>query len=225
MSSISSMTTQEIQASFAEEISAAGGAVSDCFDDGSRLFVRSVLPRMRDVGPRDSVQAGVALRATLQEVWVHPYLFRQVCTNGAILAQTVHSCHIDPLRDLVPAQREQKIRQAVRGCCGEDAFSNGIHGMLQAQESGVDHLLNLMSLLSSLPSRMVTPVLGDILDRFSGEADRSSFGLMNAITSVARDTPDPEMRWRLEECGGAIAVAPVFSPVLTDSGAKVLALA
>ena len=30
---------------------------------------------------------------------------------------------------------------------------------------------------------------------------------MNAVTSVARDTRDPELRWRLEEFGGGIPVA------------------
>jgi hypothetical protein len=30
------------------------------------------------------------------------------------------------------------------------------------------------------------------------------FGFMNAVTAVARDTRDPETRWRLEELGGAV---------------------
>ena len=32
------LTTAEIQAIFAEEVRAAGGSVSDTFDDGARLF-------------------------------------------------------------------------------------------------------------------------------------------------------------------------------------------
>jgi hypothetical protein len=30
---------------------------------------------------------------------------------------------------------------------------------------------------------------------------------MNAVTSVARDTRDPELRWRLEELGGGVPIA------------------
>jgi hypothetical protein len=30
------------------------------------------------------------------------------------------------------------------------------------------------------------------------------FGLVNAVTSVARDQKDPQVRWRLEELGGGI---------------------
>jgi hypothetical protein len=53
-----------------------------------------------------------------------------------------------------------------------------------------------------------------ILERFFREPDRSRFALMNAVTSVARDTADPELRWRLEEMGGGIPVgrAPGLQP-------------
>ena len=34
--------------------------------------------------------------------------------------------------------------------------------------------------------------------------DRSAFGLMNSLTSVARDQDDPEVRWKLEELGGGV---------------------
>jgi hypothetical protein len=38
-------------------------------------------------------------------------------------------------------------------------------------------------------------------------ADHTGFGLMNAVTSLARDTRDPDDRWRLEELGGGIGAA------------------
>ena len=44
-----------------------------------------------------------------------------------------------------------------------------------------------------------------IMDQFFGGGDRSRFGLMNAVTAVARDEADPEVRWGLEELGGGIA--------------------
>jgi hypothetical protein len=43
-----------------------------------------------------------------------------------------------------------------------------------------------------------------IVERFTLGRDRSAFGLLNAVTSVARDTRDPETRWRLEELGGTM---------------------
>ena len=61
--------------------------MTDTFDDGERLFVRSVVPQRRGrSGPTTGLQGGVALRASGGDVWVHPYVFRLVCTNGAIMA-------------------------------------------------------------------------------------------------------------------------------------------
>ncbi|MFZ5831522.1 MAG: hypothetical protein ACOY3P_15670, partial [Planctomycetota bacterium] len=54
-----------------------------------------------------------------------------------------------------------------------------------------------------------------ILDVYEQEGDDSVFGLMNAVTSVARDEPDPQIRWDLEELGGSI---PALIPDFTKPG-------
>jgi hypothetical protein len=48
-------------------------------------------------------------------------------------------------------------------------------------------------------------MLSQIMDQFFRDGDQSLFGLANALTAIARDTPDPELRWDLEEFGGAVA--------------------
>src|SRR5439155_18888193 len=88
-------TTAQIKSVFAEEIAAAGGVVSEVFDDGSRLFVRSVLPRLREERTGDKLQGGVALRASECDISVHPYVFRLVCKNGAIMAHAIQTRHIE----------------------------------------------------------------------------------------------------------------------------------
>ena len=45
-----------------------------------------------------------------------------------------------------------------------------------------------------------------VVERYFLGEDRSRYGLMNAVTAVARDTRDPEIRWGLEEFGGGLAV-------------------
>jgi hypothetical protein len=50
-------------------------------------------------------------------------------------------------------------------------------------------------------------IITAVMDRFFAGPDQSRFGLVNAVTSVARDTRDPELRWQLEEFGGGIPVA------------------
>ena len=64
-----------------------------------------------------------------------------------------------------------------------------------------------MPLLSRLPANVGGDLLTKIMDEFLREGDQSRFGLANAVTAVARDTSDPDMRWNLEEFGGGIAIS------------------
>src|SRR5438876_2266979 len=82
--------------------------------------------------------------------------------------------------------------------------------------------VTMLAMLSRLPERGDSRLLRTILARFFEGDDRSRFGLMNAVTSVARDTPDPDLRWRLEEFGGGIPAVRTFEPVLVDAGAALL---
>lgn len=207
-------TTAQIKTLFAEEIAAAGGVVLETFDDGDCLFTRSVLPRLREVRKGDKVQGGVALRATECDISVHPYVFRLVCKNGAIMAHAIQTRHIEGRDFVTPEEVAGAVRAAVRDCCAEDAFTVAAEQMRSARETQADMALNLLPLLSRMPAEAVSQVFRPIIERFFQEADRSRFALMNAVTSVARDTSDPEVRWRLEELGGGICVGrtPVLEP-------------
>jgi hypothetical protein len=198
------LTTADIKAIFAEEILSAGGTVSETFDDGTRLFARSILPWVREIRQKDKLQGGVALRATVREVWVHPYVFREVCSNGAIMAHAIQTQHIEDLDCLTPEEATPLVRAAVQACCVEEAFTAATEEISAAGTIEADLALNMLPLLSRLRSHFATEILSDIMNRFFRDADRSRFGLMNAVTSVARDTRDPEVRWRLEELGGGI---------------------
>src|SRR5262245_9023520 len=97
----STLSTKDVLEAFTEAITDRGGRVADTFDDGRRLFARSVLPGLREVRQGDKVQGGVAVKATDEAICLYPYVFRLVCTNGAILAETVGATAVDEecLRD------------------------------------------------------------------------------------------------------------------------------
>jgi hypothetical protein len=198
------LTTAEIKALFAEEISAAGGSVLDTYDDGARLFTRSTLALVREVQRSDKMQAGVALRAHESEVWVHPYVFRLVCRNGAIMSHALQTRQVEVREFDTTEEASGAVRAAIRDCCAEEAFTVATDQMRSAREVQADLALNLLPFLSRLPSEAGAQVFRSIMERFFQETDRSRFGLMNAVTSVARDTADPDIRWRLEELGGGI---------------------
>jgi hypothetical protein len=208
------LSTAEIATIFAEEVAAQGGRVTDTFDDGARLFLRAVLPAEENVKQRDRVQGGVALRATEEDVWVHPYVFRQVCSNGAIIARATQTRHIE--RSDFSAESETElagaVREAIGECCSPDAFRNAADAMRSSVHSQVDTALTMIPMLSRLPGALRSRLLESILNQFMRGSDHSRFALMNVVTAAARDTTDPEARWRLEEIGGAIpfeAPAPV----------------
>lgn len=202
----SSLTTAEILAMFTEEITARQGRVTDTFDDGRLLFVRSVVPVTDEVRTDDRVQGGVALKACEGEVGVYPYVFRQVCRNGAIVAETVASRFIEDLDLQEPETALDAIREGVAACCEPEVFLNNVRKMRTACEIQIDAALTLMPLLSRLSSGGNFDVLSQILGRFFLDGDQSRFGLANAITAIARDTRNPSLRWDLEELGGGIAV-------------------
>src|SRR5258708_11044459 len=115
--------TESIFSIFSEEIASLGGSVKDTYNDGDRLFTRSILPEIREVRPRDFMQSGVALRADSEEAWVHPYLFRQVCANGAIMAHAIESRRIAiGTRD--PEFAASSIRETIRACAAIEVFEN-----------------------------------------------------------------------------------------------------
>src|SRR6516225_6622760 len=131
------LTTGEIKEIFADEVEAAGGRVSDVFDDGARIFLRAVLAGEKQVQPGDRVQGGVALRATEEAIWVHPYVFRQVCSNGAIRAHAIETREIHRSEFATEEQAEVvfALREAIRACSCEEAFAQGAAEMRSARQS------------------------------------------------------------------------------------------
>lgn len=202
------ISTAEIAAIFGEEVAGLGGTVKECLDDGARLIARAVLPDVREVRPGDGLKGGVALMAAGGEVRVHPYVFRLVCSNGAIRAETVQTRRIEMRSDWPSevASTEAEIRLAVRACGAPEAFAAGVGEMRSALEMDADLGLALLPMLAHVPADCRSQLLTQIMRRFAEEGGRSRFHLMQAVTSVARDTKDPAVRWRLEELGGAVAV-------------------
>lgn len=203
-----SVTTAQVLAEFTDEITARRGQVTDTLDDGQRLFTRSVLPRVESVRPGDQLQGGVAVKATDEQIWVYPYTFRLVCRNGAIMAQALETRLVVDLHMQEPDEARQAIREAVGACCDEGVFTEAVGRMRNSYASDIDLALNLLPLISQLLVRAGAEVASKIMDHFFRDGDRSRFGLANAVTAVARDTRDPELRWDLEEFGGAVAIGP-----------------
>ena len=199
--------TQEIGDLFVEEVIGMGCVHPDVYDDGVALYARAFFSPPASILPGDAVQGGVALRTVGGLVDVHPFVYRQVCTNGAILAETLESRHIKRVDMAAPTVAINatlaEIRLALRGCGHPSAFDGAVEAMRRATRQPATVVA---ALVMGGPGwkHLAAHLLQEALSRFEDDTDRSAFGLMNAITSLARDTRDPEHRWRLEELGGGV---------------------
>jgi hypothetical protein len=198
----SNLTTDQLHDAFVDEVVARGGRVTDTYNDGRRLWTRSLLERADDVRPGDRVQGGVALKADDEEVRVYPYVFRQVCSNGAIVAETLGSLAIDEPEYASQETVLASIREAVAACCSPDVFAGNVRRMRDAQ---ADTAINTLPMLAHLRKWGREELVSLVMKELFRQGDQTRFGLANAVTAVARETAEPELRWDLEELGGGIA--------------------
>jgi hypothetical protein len=213
--------TQEVLEAFTEKISACEGKVLETFHQPGHLLVRAVLPQMEEIRAGDKVQGGVALRATDTAAWVYPYVFRLVCKNGAIMAHAAEGREI-PNLDSVPAfEAVSLVSEAVESCCERTVFATAAEQMRTAAQQPVDAMLGMMPFLAQVSS-LAPEFARQIVERFFRESDRTRYGFMNAVTSVARDTREHVTRWRLEELGGQMAVMQPAEPVLDDGAEELI---
>jgi hypothetical protein len=203
------MSAPKIAAVFAEELQGFSGTITEVFDDEGLVFCRSVLPKFMNASTDDRLQPGVALRATDTDIMVHPYIFRLVCSNGAIMARALQSRHIVRdgwiLDDEAESDLETTIRVAIRQCCQREAFTTPVRKIRSAGHADVDMAIVFSAFMSTHRRAMSRTLMREVLLRYGRSRDRSAYGLMNAVTSVARDSRDPETKWRLEVLGGDIA--------------------
>ena len=218
--------TSAIRDAFEQEVNDAGGTVTDAFDDGSRLFLRSIFPQPQEVKPGDRTSRGVALRGKESEIFVHPYFFRQVCRNGAIAAQAVQTRRVERYEHATcPGAGDAvllEIRQAVRDCADPEILASATRRMRTMAETEADVALSFLPEILKLNPKDASRLVDIVLGRFERRPDRSLFGLMNAITSVARDTSDHETRWRLEEAGGGMLARLIPAPSPSDAAAELV---
>ncbi|MHC4519484.1 MAG: hypothetical protein ACYTAS_12915, partial [Planctomycetota bacterium] len=89
-------------------------------------------------------------------------------------------------------------------------------------ETEADAALTLLPEILKLEPDNASRVVDLVLGRYERQPERSLFGLMNAITSVARDTRDHDTRWRLEEAGGGMLARLVPAPTPRGAPAQLV---
>ena len=191
-----------IQDAFREEILDLGGTVTSEHDGNNTLFLRAQLPDCREVQAKDKIRHGVAARSGEEKIVVHPYTYREVCTNGAIHVENIASRIIDLSdRSKTSAETEFYFREAIRSCSSPEAFEMNLDDMKESLGRPIRMALAIAS-ISHLGSQ--SSLMERIISRFIESEDRSGFDFANAITATARDEKEPRKKWELEELGGGV---------------------
>jgi hypothetical protein len=214
-------TVADIGVLFEEECTSVGAASIDSYRDEQRAFERAVWEATEVVRPGDGIRGGVALRAEGPWVLVHPYTVREVCTNGAISAHVAATFRVERVQ--AEAQTisaafvggfETELRSAIRACADPAHLAQAAEQMRGAAEMDAEMMIMILPHLLRSMGPVQQDVLSIIVDRFDDAGDRSGFGLVNAVTSVARDARDPEVKWKLEMAGGELLSRVAPEPVM-----------
>lgn len=223
MHGITGISLKQLRTIFAEEIDKADGRLRDCSEGRDWLIAKSVLPWASEILPDDRMQGGVCMHALGDSVCVYPYAFRQVCANGAIMQDKFYYRALDSIGTMSRDDISWKLRSMIQECCREEVFRRTTAHMRSAAAQHIDLLMSQMSFVLGTSLAFEHPdVFVEIRDRFLRDNEQSLYALINAVTSVARDTRDPRLRWRLEKLGGRIAsggTATMTPPSLSEANA------
>ena len=204
-------TIADIRRLFEEETATIGGSSIAFYEDDQRLFARAVADVAAVVTPGDMVRGGVALYAAGPRVLVQPFVWRQVCTNGAIMTSTTGTLRAERIA-VEPATIsaafvgafESEVRQLIWSCADVAHLTKAVEAMRDAAALESGAMIAILPQLLRMPSPERETIVSMISARYEESGDDSAYAVVNAVTSVARDTPDPALRWRLEEVGGEL---------------------
>jgi hypothetical protein len=160
----------------------------------------------------------VAIRASEEEVSVHPYTYRLVCKNGAIHAESIETRQIVDAEFFNPIEAECALRETIQFCCAPGSFRKTAGRMRTSADRQVNLLLVVAPFLSRMRGRERESFMAQVIAQLPPDRRGTRYDLVNLITAAARDTRDPEAKWRLEELGGAVAAGVV--PVRPDAAAR-----
>jgi hypothetical protein len=195
-------TLAALQVLFEEECQALGLERISASENGRFVVGRATTRQGARVGTRDMIKGGVALRGDGARIEVRPYTYRLVCRNGAIMGiQMAAGALIEGVATRPRAEVEHGLRAVIRACCSTDVLARSGRAFRAAHaQAPLEGMAEAVQWL-----RLTPDLLEGVQQRFAMHRDGSMFDLVQAVTSLARDTADVEQRWNLESLGGLLA--------------------
>jgi Domain of unknown function (DUF932) len=192
-----------------------------------KMYVRALLPRITaEVAVGDLVQAGIQISNSevgLGSLSVQPLLFRLVCSNGMIAEDFGQRRYhvgrqIEDTEEAYAIFRTEtmkadddalmlKVADVVRAVCDETVFSTIVARCKELAEIRVEQPIVAVERLANRLSLSEDEQEG-VLRHFVEGADRTGWGLLNAVTRTAHDVESFDRSVELERFGGQLAEEP-----------------
>lgn len=190
----------------------------------SRLYIKAVMPKIEgEVRKGDVVQAGVVISNSevgQGSVSIQPMIYRLVCKNGAIMADSKFSArhvggkmggtediaHLLSNEALMADDRAimLKVRDVIRASFDEAVFQQRLSLMKDATRDKIEgDVVEAVQLLAKRHS-LNDSESGGILRQLIEGADLTRYGLHNAVTRHAQDVASYDRATELETLGGSI---------------------
>lgn len=165
-------------------------------------FIRALLPRQFAPAPGDQFQHGIAFAIWADKgIEVCPYVIRHVCANGMVISHTFLAAHVVDAKKIPEYDLSAKLMDAMIAC-GAKQLRDKIEKTVISSLEQPGNLRQVFHRLSSFTQwQQRTTLLNQIVKRLDPWDRTSLYNIMNAITSLARDSEDADLKWNLEKLG------------------------
>ena len=181
------------------------------------LYIKAIDRTLtEEIKENDVIYGGLIIRNSevgASSFRVEPFLLRKVCSNGLIGKHSLKRIHLgrqaaeegeiewsDETKELEDKAFWAKVRDIIRNTFDKSIFLSWIEKMKKAAEieiekpkEAIDNIVRYAELTEEQKNIL--------LMHFT---EKTKYGLINALTSLARDTKSIDERIRLEEMGGKL---------------------
>jgi hypothetical protein len=203
----------------------SGLEVESCELTEKRLYIKAFSKRLTaDVKQGDPVQYGISISTSdvgAGSLRIEPMLFRLVCTNGLIMADSsLKKFHIgraipvEELREILSSEAKKKAdeafwlaaRDVVRNSLRPEVFAAAVDKLRDTAQQKLQNfdLNHVVEVASSYVGIGGEKTKTSIVEHLAAGGDLTKWGLINAFTRAANDVDDYELATDLERAGGKI---------------------
>lgn len=192
---------------FAGAIESAHGVMKNRTVNPRGAYCRALLPMKEEVRPRDVLHQGAALRMHPRQIEVVPFVFRQVCSNGAIWSHNADAFSLQ----ITAGTTEGQVVKFVESSTAFAARAETFQSCLAEIRAGITRRIDIGSVVTSLfrsrGSEMDdTALMLVFAEMVNQPAASTRYDAMNIVTAGARTVPDPELKWRMESLATRLLV-------------------